>query len=720
MLNQSNNYFNYVLSYLDQGGNNIWWSANNVISSQATAELIINGSGLGAECIDVDCNPICSEIIESEQQSIEILQKEQNLIYPTFSKNPHQLLITLNNLDLIQQPNYIEEGCIGESCVEEYGIWTKAIVTNKSVLIEEDTYYFVKANPDRYGYSYIYNVSLIHEETGEEIIIIKNKGLLDSIIIWNQGVPEGFNPCITVTKFDIEQVITTYKFVSNPLFFRSDWNTNLPWQPLNNNTEEVLLSIVYLLYTSLEIENKNELVLYKQEQELLINVIVNTINNISTSNSNPYSYIKNVTAPYEFNSLVTHELDELEEIIINPAVYSTTTYEELSSNNITIILMLLCLAKINKDSLRPKLLEYIELCINLKTSTLKEDVLKLIALVETYKITKDVYHLSIATTLVENIDKLYKIKDDVYIESLDNPTITTTSKVFGDLLSNYINNKPINIKEYVLEDITYITDTTEVLYLTNQPTLITYDSINLLVLKLINCNLKHNLSINNKLIIDVLNLETTKQLNTDILNSLSLFKQEVFTKFKSYIPIDFGWLSDTTPTQDLIIRSVIKPIIDLYLHSKYIQDTYIEKQALTNIYKDSLIANTKELLEKTITFGKRVTNSLWPGRYSNSIDLEIKGFYDTEILSYINNQVKSLGIETNLVSSLEMPIVSNFNLCFDISKLEDYRCQVDINGQLILLSDGQCDLAPPEESILLQEDTFPVTQETSINDYFIL
>ena len=67
-----------------------------------------------------------------------------------------------------------------------------------------------------------------------------------------------------------------------------------------------------------------------------------------------------------------------------------------------------------------------------------------------------------------------------------------------------------------------------------------------------------------------------------------------------------------------------------------------------------------------------------------------------------------------------MPIVSNFNLCIDIVQLQDYRCQVDINGQLILLSDGQCNLAPPVVEIILQENTSPVTQESSINDYFII
>ena len=720
MLNQNNKYFNYVLSYLDQGGNNIWWSANNVISSQAVAKLVTNGNGIGEECISPECNPICSKIIESEQQTVEILNEAQKLIYPSFSEVNNQLIITLNNLDLIQQPNYIEEGCINEECIDEFGIWTKAIVTNKSVLIENTSYYFIKANSDRYGYSYIYNVSLIHEETGEEIIIIKNKGLLDSRVIWNQAVPKGFNPCITVTKFDIEQVISTYKFISKPTYLRSAWATNLMWQPLNNNIEEVLFSIIYLLYTDLEIKNKDELILYKKEQETLVNTLLNTINSISISNSNPYSYIKSSTIPIEFNSLVTNELDEIEEIVINPAIFSTTLYEEQSSNNLIIILMVIVLARLNKESLSTKLIEYINLCISLKTNSLKEDVLIVIALTESYKITKDVYHLSLATTRIERIEKLYKVDNSNYIESLTNPVLTTTSKVFGDLLNNYVNNKPVNKKEYILEEITYISNSLEQLYVINQPTLLTNDPINLLILKLLKIDMNHNLPVNNKLVVDVMNLSITKEFSTDILNSFELFKKEVFTKFKSYMPVDFGWLSDNTPIQDLMIKGSVKPIVDLYLHANYIKDTYKEKDALTKLYKDNIITNTKELLINTVTFGQNITNSLWPGKYSNSVDLEIKGFYDEDILTYINNEVKSLGIETNLVSSLELPLISNFNLCFDVSKLEDYRCQVDINGQLILLSDGQCDLAPPEEEILLQEDTFPVTQETSINDYFRL
>lgn len=720
MLNQSNNNFNRVLSYLDQGGNNIWWSASSTVTSQALAQLLVNGKGINEECIVEDCNPICSEVVENGEQTIEILQKEQQLIYPSFCISPNKLTITLNNLDLIEKPNYIEEGCVDGDCIDEYGIWTKAIITTKSVVIEDDTYYFIKANSDKYNYSYIYRLSLIHEETGEEIVIVKQKGLINPIITWEQQVPPGFNPCILITKFDIEQVITTYKFISNPLYLRSDWNTNLPWQPLSNNTEEVLLSLIFLLHTDLEVLNKNELILYKQKQDTLISLMLDTINIISLNNSNPHSYIKTFTSLYEYNSLASNDLREIEYIGVTPGIYSTVNYQEQSPNNLTILLLLIVLAKINRDSLNIKLKEYITLCINMKTVSLKEEVFRLIALIEVYKITKDIYHLSIATTNVENIIKLYKIKDNNYIESLDNPTQTTESKVFGDLFDNYVTNKEINIKDYLLEDISYIIDTTESLYLINQPTLLTNDPINLLILKLLGVNLTYKLNDNNKLIIDVLKLQNTKYITTNILTSLELYKYTIFNNFKTSIPVDFGWLGEITPIQDLIIKSIIKPIIDLYIHSKYIEDEYIQKEALTSLYKDNLITNTKELLPKTITTGELINNSLWPGKYSNSIDLEIKGYYDTDIINQINNDIKSLGIQTNLVSGIEMPIVSSFDLCFDIVKLEDYRCQVDVNGQLILLSDGQCNLAPLVVSILLQENTSPVTQETSTNDYFIL
>lgn len=721
MLNQNNNYFNYVLTYLDQGGNNIWWSANNVISSQPIAQLIINGNGIAEQCIEQECNPICSTIIESQQTTIETIENKQNLIYPTFSINEDELVIKLNNLDLITQPNYIEEGCLDTECIEEFGIWTKGLKSNNKVTVDNEIYYFIKANKDRYDFAYIYSLSLIHEDTGEEIELVKQKGILSSTIIWKEHIPTGFNPCITITKFDIEEIITTYRFVSSPYYLRSDWNVNLPWQPLENNIEEVLFSILYLLYTDLEIYNLNELVLYKdQPQQTLIETLLTTINSIEQVNSYNHSYIKNSTNIISSNPLVNNEYKELNNININPSIYSTDNYIEQESNNIITILLLLVISKINSNTTNSFINKYINICNNLNLTSLKEEVLKLIAFTEVYKITKDIYHLSLATTVIERIIKIYKIKDNHYIESLNNPIETVNSKVFGDLFEVYVSNKPINIKDYIVDNITYINNITESLYLINQEDIITKDPIHLLILKLLGVSFNNNLRSKSKLIIDVLSINNTKNIKGELLESLDLYKQEVFTNFKSYIPTDFGWLSTKTPNQDVIIKAIVKPIIDLYLHSKYIKDQFVLKDALTNLYRNSLITNTKELLPKTIQTDSSLLNSLWPGSYSNSVDLEINGYFETDIKDEINNNIKTLGVQTNLVSSIELPLVSNFNLCIDIIRLEDYRCQVDINGQLILLSNGQCDLAPPEQSIILQENTYPVTQETSTNDYFII
>ena len=63
MLNQDNKYFNRYLTYLDQGGNNIWWSTNSTTNSTTVAELVITGLGTDADCLQPNCNPICSEII---------------------------------------------------------------------------------------------------------------------------------------------------------------------------------------------------------------------------------------------------------------------------------------------------------------------------------------------------------------------------------------------------------------------------------------------------------------------------------------------------------------------------------------------------------------------------------------------------------------------------------------------------------------------------------
>ena len=117
MLNQSNYNFNKVLTYLDQGGNNIWWSSNSTIKTISSAELIIKGQGIDSECIEEDCIPICSEIVESEEAVIEQLTRPQYLIYPTFIVEPNTLTIELNNLQLINQPNSIEDNCIDSSCM---------------------------------------------------------------------------------------------------------------------------------------------------------------------------------------------------------------------------------------------------------------------------------------------------------------------------------------------------------------------------------------------------------------------------------------------------------------------------------------------------------------------------------------------------------------------------------------------------------------------------
>ena len=718
MLNQSNYNFNKVLTYLDQGGNNIWWSSNSTIKTISSAELIITGQGIDSECIEEDCIPICSEIVESEEAVIEQLTRPQYLIYPTFIVEPNTLTIELNNLQLINQPNSIEDNCIDSSCTEEYGIWTKAIKTRIKTIIEDETYYFIKANIDNYKFGYIYTISLIHEATGEEIIIIKDKGLLNSIIIENISVPDEFNVCISITKFNIEEVITTYRFINNPLYLRSSWLVNTPWQPTYNNVEEVLLSIIYLLNTNLEIEVINQLVLYKDNpQQILIETLLKSITSITSDNSNLYSYIKNVTTPSEYNKLATtNTLLSIEDISINPAVYSTTPYIKYESNNTIIFLLLICISISNNTSLQQT---YIDLCIDLETNTLKEDVLKLISFIEAYKQTKDIYHLSIATSTLNQINKRYKLEDNSYIESLNNPIKTVESKVYGDLLNYYVYNNPSSIVDYTIEQITYITDINNNLYLLNSPLNITNDPIYLLILKLIGINLNTNILASNKLITDVLNIQNTTYLTSKVLTNIDLISEEILLTYKNTIPCNFEWLSDTTPIQDLIISCIIKPLVDLQLHINYQKEESIIKEALTRDYISSFISNKKELLLDTFELNSsQIRNSLWPGKYSNSIDLEINGYYNDEILNEVNN-IKSLGIKTNLISSISLPTESNFNVCIDIIQFEDSRCQVNNKDQLVLLPDGQCDLSLPD-SILLQEDSYPITQESSTTDYIFI
>ena len=718
MLNQSNYNFNKVLTYLDQGGNNIWWSSNNTVKTIPNAELIITGQGIDSECIEEDCIPICSEIIESEETVIEQLTTHQHLIYPTFIIEPNTLTIELKNLQLINQPNSIEDNCVDSSCTEEYGIWTKAVKTRIKTIIEDKTYYFIKANIDNYKFGYIYTISLIHEATGEEIVIIKDKGLLNSTIIENISVPNEFNVCISITKFNIEEVITTYRFINNPLYLRSNWLVNTPWQPTYNNVEEVLLSIIYLLNTNLEIEVINQLVLYKNNnQQILIETLLKSITSITSDNSNIYSYIKNITTPSEYNKLATtNTLLSIEDISINPAIYSTTPYIKYESNNTIIFLLLICISISNNTSLQQT---YIDLCIDLETNTLKEDVLKLISFIEAYKQTKDIYHLSIATSTLNQINKRYKLEDNSYIESLNNPINTVESKVYGDLLDYYVYNSSSSIVDYTLEQITYITDINNNLYLLNSPLNITNDPIYLLILKLIGINLNTNLLSNNKLITDVLNIQNTTYLTSNVLTNLDLISEEILLTYKNTIPSNFEWLSDTTPIQDLIISCIIKPLVDLQLHINYQKEEPIIKEALTKDYISSFISNKKELLLDTFELNNsQIRNSLWPGKYSNSIDLEINGYYTNETLNEVNN-IKSLGIKTNLISSISLPIDSNFSVCIDIIQFEDSRCQVNNKDQLVLLPDGQCDLSLPD-SILLQEDSYPITQESSTTDYIFI
>ena len=718
MLNQSNYNFNKVLTYLNQGGNNIWWSSNSTVKTISSAVLVITGQGIDSECIEEDCIPICSEIVESEEAILEQLTRPQYLIYPTFIIEPDTLTIEFNNLQLINQPNSIEDSCIDSSCTEEYGIWTKAIKTRIKTIIEDETYYFIKANIDNYKFGYIYTISLIHEATGEEIVIIKDKGLLNSIIVENISVPNEFNVCISITKFNIEEVITTYRFINNPLYLRSNWLVNTPWQPTYNNVEEVLLSIIYLLNTNLEIEVINQLVLYKDNpQQILIETLLKSITSITSDNSNLYSYIKNVTTPSEYNKLATtNTLLSIEDISINPAVYSTTSYIKYDSNNTIIFLLLICISISNNTFLQQT---YIDLCIDIETNTLKEDVLKLISFIEAYKQTKDIYHLSIATSTLNQINKRYKLEDNSYIESLNNPINTVESKVYGDLLDYYVYSNPSPIIDYTIEQITYITDINNNLYLLNSPLNITNDPIYLLILKLIGINLNTNILASNKLITDVLNIQNTTYLTSKVLTNIDLISEEILLTYKNTIPCNFEWLSDTTPIQDLIISCIIKPLIDLQLHINYQKEEPIIKEALTRDYISSFISNKKELLLDTFELNNsQIRNSLWPGKYSNSIDLEINGYYTDETLNEVNN-IKSLGIKTNLISSINLPTESNFNICIDIIQFEDSRCQVNNKDQLVLLPDGQCDLSLPD-SILLQEDSYPITQESSTTDYIFI
>lgn len=714
MLNQSNYNFNKALTYLDQGGNNIWWSGNNTSKTTPKAELIVNGQGIDSDCIEDDCIPICSVINEVEEQSVERINKPQQLIYPTFIIEDTKLTIQLNNLQLINSPNYIEDNCIDSTCVEEFGIWTKVIQTQIKTTIEGQTYYFIKANKDSYNYAYVYNISLIHEETGEEIIITKSKGLLSNIIVEDIVVPSQFNVVITVTKFTIEEVITTYRFINKPYYLRSDWATNLPWQINSNNTEEILFCILYLLNTNLEIEDNDRLILYKDSpQQILINTLLDTITSITSTNSLSHSYIKTSTNVVEYNKLITDLSEEL--LLINPAIYATTNYVPEQDNNTIYFLLLIVLCLTNNVGL---IQTYIDKCITLDVTTLKEAVLKVISLVESYKITKDIYHLSIATSTIEQINKRYKLEDDSYIESLENPTSTIESKVYGDLLDYYVYSKDVITSSYLLEQITYISNIN--LYLTDSPTLLTQDPIYLLILNLLNLNLKSNISTNN-LISDVLKLPISKySLSNNILDNIDIFKQEVFNTFKAAIPTDFSWLSAITPIQDTVITSITKPLVDLYIHSNYLKEDLTIKDALTNSYSNSTIVNKDQLLSKTLTTNySDIRSSLWPGIYSNSIDLEIEGYYDDTTIEFTNN-IKSLGIQTNLISGINLPIINNFNMCVDILELNDYRCQVDINGQLILLSNGECDLAPPILDILLQENSDPLTLESSITDFILL
>jgi hypothetical protein len=199
-----------------------------------------------------------------------------------------------------------------------------------------------------------------------------------------------------------------------------------------------------------------------------------------------------------------------------------------------------------------------------------------------------------------------------------------------------------------------------------------------------------------------------------------MYEQQVFTTFKATIPVNYTWLSEETPIQDLVIRGFTKPLIDLYVHARRQKDIISTKTTHTQLFNSNYLLNRKELLTTALSVdSQEIRSTYWSGAYSNTVDIEILGYID----DYIKQQLKTIevvGIPVNVVSGIEMPLYNDFDICFDIVKLEDYRCQVEVNGQLILRTDGQCALAPVVKKELLQEIGDPITQETDLLDSLLI
>lgn len=711
MLSQDNSYaFNKVLTYLDQGGNNIWWNAYKSSNTTSKVSLVQTKLGLSTDCIEDSCIPICDQIIENDDKKYEYVNTPQKLIYPTFNRSNNVLTITLNNLRLNPQPSVITDDCINNECMDKYGAWTTAISSNVYYLIDDIPYYFIQANADDYGYSYLYQVSAIHIETGEEIFISKEQGLIDNTVTVDLDLPESFSAVITITKFNLVEIVSTYRFVERPLYLRSNWETNIPWTVRLYDTENILWSIIYLLLTDVDISLPQQLVLYK-DRNRLADILLLTINDIAAYNTIRHSYVKTATAPIEYTQLVDDKSNWISNLVTSPNVLGTTNYttEELPDITIQLLSFLaLILAKQEVNAV-------IDTINAITTRSLKNSFIKLIAYTELYVNTNDVTYLSLATTLIKYIKYCF-YHDGVFLESLNNPVVTTESTVYGDLFTKYVYNIDVDTKKYLGQLFNYLSFTTP--YYINADTELSTQE--LLLFRLINVVLPSYLR-TNSLIVDVQSIPiSSSRLTHTFYECLEMYEQQVFTTFKATIPVNYTWLSEETPIQDLVIRGFTKPLIDLYVHARRQKDIISTKTTHTQLFNSNYLLNRKELLTTALSVdSQEIRSTYWSGAYSNTVDIEILGYID----DYIKQQLKTIevvGIPVNVVSGIEMPLYNDFDICFDIVKLEDYRCQVEVNGQLILRTDGQCALAPVVKKELLQEIGDPITQETDLLDSLLI
>lgn len=241
-----------------------------------------------------------------------LIDSNRPLLSLNWLQKSSKIVAQIKGLDLTGGSLY--ENCFLQGCYKSTGIWTKALKSKKSILVEGEEYYWIEGALDKEGNCYVADIGYIYDLTGETVLETENVGLQEKGYIVSE-IDNFKTKYIQVKRVGVRNYKIILSAYSDINFIRSSFSTLQNIED-KQEIEEIILGLITLKESIYIKEEKGREVYrgkYYREKEIdkLLDQ-VNSLNNIinKDTTSNKYGSIPRYVNRYTDENIYSKKREE--------------------------------------------------------------------------------------------------------------------------------------------------------------------------------------------------------------------------------------------------------------------------------------------------------------------------------------------------------------------------------------------------------------------------